>query len=249
LIFPQPLAFGLGFFVACTQKVSSIFLRHDQRHSRRSTQGDSIMEVVTTKLYQAILSAQKSFGSVLKDSTNPMFKSKYASLEAVLDAVRQPLLDAGLLLLQPTFDNGERDEKGAPRCACIKTVIIHAESGETMEVITTIPVSKSDAQGYGSALTYARRYALMGILGLAPEDDDGYAAVKTPVTPRSSSAPRTNQQATTDSKPKKPTVEDALKRVQEMEPSKLEFAIKWVEANFTGKDLTILKEAIEKKKA
>ncbi len=205
---------------------------------------------VTTKLYKAVLLAQKAFGAVVKDSTNPMFKSKYASLEAVLDAVRQPLLDAGLLLLQPTFDNGERDEKGAPRCACIKTVIIHAESGESMEVITTIPVSKSDAQGYGSALTYARRYALMGILGLAPEDDDGNEAVKTTVkSQRASSTPRTQQQASTDSKPKKPTVEDALKRVQEMEPSKLEFAIKWVEANFTGKDLTILKEAIEKKKA
>lgn len=208
------------------------------------------METVTTKLYQAILGAQKSFGAVVKDSTNPMFKAKYASLESVLDAVRQSLLDAGLLLLQPTFDNGERDEKGAPRCACIKTVIIHAESGESMEVITTIPVSKSDAQGYGSALTYARRYALMGILGLAPEDDDGNEAVKTTVkSQRASSTPRTQQQATTDSKPKKPTVEDALKRVQEMEPSKLEFATKWVEANFTGKDLTTLKEAIEKKKA
>lgn len=208
------------------------------------------METVTTKLYQAILGAQKSFGAVVKDSTNPMFKAKYASLESVLDAVRQSLLDAGLLLLQPTFDNGERDEKGAPRCACIKTVIIHAESGESMEVITTIPVSKSDAQGYGSALTYARCYALMGILGLAPEDDDGNEAVKTTVkSQRASSTPRTQQQATTDSKPKKPTVEDALKRVQEMEPSKLEFATKWVEANFTGKDLTTLKEAIEKKKA
>jgi ERF superfamily. len=207
------------------------------------------METVTTKLYKAILSAQKSFGAVVKNSTNPMFKSKYASLEAVLDAVRQPLLDAGLLLLQPTFDNGERDEKGAPRCACIKTVIIHAESGESMEVITTIPVSKSDAQGYGSALTYARRYALMGILGLAPEDDDGNAAVKTPVTQQRSNSGSRTQQATMDSKPKKPTVEDALKRVQEMEPSKLEFATKWVEANFTGKDLTALKEAIENKKA
>jgi hypothetical protein len=177
-----------------------------------------------------------------------MFKSKYASLEAVIDAVRQPLLDAGLLLLQPTFDNGDRPEKGAPRCACIKTVIIHAESGESMEVITTIPVSKSDAQGYGSALTYARRYALMGILGLAPEDDDGNTAVKTTVNSQRVSGTQQTALASTQKK-QKPSLEDALKRVQEMEPSKLEFATKWVEANFTGKDLTALKEAIENKKA
>lgn len=207
------------------------------------------MEIVESKkLFIALLQAQKAFNPVLKDGKNPMFKSQYATLDSVLDAVRQPLLDAGILLLQPPVDTGERAEKP---CATVKTQLIHAESGESLEVVTSIPLAKNDAQGYGSAVTYARRYALLGLLGIAPEDDDGNAAVvKTPVTQqRSNSGSRTQQQASTDSKPKKPTVEDALKRVQEMEPSKLEFATKWVEANFTGTDLTTLKEAIEKKKA
>jgi hypothetical protein len=223
---------------------------------------------ITTKLYQAILTAQKMFGAVLKDSNNPMFKSKYASLESVLDAVRQPLLDAGVLVMQPTFDNGERDEKGAPRCACIKTVLIHAESGESMEVVTTVPVSKSDAQGYGSALTYARRYAIMGILGLAPEDDDANAATgakpqQQTTARQQSGSTRSGQSASrsrTDTSAQRPasaqgsqatattaqpTLESAMKKIAATEPHRLDFAKQWIQVHFSGDDLIKLSEAIE----
>jgi len=124
----------------------------------------------------ALVKAQRSFGPALKDKTNPAFRSKYADLGACIDAVMDALNEAGIALIQRQHPN----EGGV----CVETVFIH-ESGEQLSAgMLTVPASKQDPQGYGSALTYARRYSLMSACGIAPEDDDGNAATKTKDAPK-----------------------------------------------------------------
>jgi hypothetical protein len=123
-------------------------------------------------LATALVKAQKAFGPALKTSTNPHFKSRYADLAACVEAVIDALNDNGIALIQKNYDctNG----------VMIETMFVH-ESGEMLECgILHVPANKQDAQGYGSALTYARRYSLMAACGIAPEDDDGNTAVRKP---------------------------------------------------------------------
>ena len=116
----------------------------------------------------ALVKAQKAFGPALKSSTNPHFKSRYADLSACVEAVIEGLNGAGIALVQRTSE----DTTGVT----VETVFIH-ESGEMLECGKLhVPAAKQDPQGYGSALTYARRYSLMAACGIAPEDDDGNAA-------------------------------------------------------------------------
>lgn len=122
----------------------------------------------------ALLQAKKAFGPALKNKVNPAFKSRYCDLAACLDAVDQPCLDAGIVLYQETFEV----ESGVT----VETVFLH-ESGESLRCGKLhVPASKQDPQGYGSALSYARRYSLMTACGIAAEDDDGQAASR-PATP------------------------------------------------------------------
>jgi hypothetical protein len=121
-------------------------------------------------LSKAFIAAQKSFGPALKSSTNPHFRSKYADLSACVEAVIDALHANGFGLIQITYecDSGVK----------VETRLLH-ESGDSINFgVLHVPAVKSDPQGYGSALTYARRYSLMTALGLAPEDDDGNAASK-----------------------------------------------------------------------
>jgi hypothetical protein len=116
----------------------------------------------------ALVKAQKQFGPALKSSTNPHFKSKYADLAACVEAVIEALNANGIALMQQTRD--------CPDGVTVETVFIH-ESGEVISNGPLhVPAAKHDPQGYGSALTYARRYSLMAACGIAPEDDDGNAA-------------------------------------------------------------------------
>jgi len=118
----------------------------------------------------ALVKAQTAFGPALKTSTNPHFKNRYADLSACIEAVIDALNANGIFLAQPTHE----DAAGVT----VETLFIH-ESGETLSCGKLhVPASKQDAQGYGSALTYARRYSLMAACGIAPEDDDGNAASK-----------------------------------------------------------------------
>jgi hypothetical protein len=120
----------------------------------------------------AFVKAQKAFGPALKTSTNPHFRSKYADLSNCVEAVIGALNDNGIGLMQRTYESKDG--------VMVETVFIH-ESGEIMECgLLHVPASKQDPQGYGSALTYARRYSLMAACGIAPEDDDGNAASKKP---------------------------------------------------------------------
>lgn len=117
----------------------------------------------------ALVRAQKAFGPALKTSSNPHFKSRYADLATVVEAVIDGLNNNGIALVQKTAlcDTG----------VIVETTFIH-ESGESMSAGQLhVPAAKHDAQGYGSALTYARRYSLMAACGVAPEDDDANAAV------------------------------------------------------------------------
>lgn len=116
----------------------------------------------------ALVKAQKEFGPALKTSSNPHFKSRYADLAACVEAVIEGLNNNGVMLMQKCHEN----DTGVT----VETMFVH-ESGETMSAGQLhVPAAKQDPQGYGSALTYARRYSLMAACGIAPEDDDGNAA-------------------------------------------------------------------------
>jgi hypothetical protein len=119
------------------------------------------------ELFAAVAKAQGEIEGAKKDSTNPHFKSKYADLASARDAVQGPLSKNGLALIQwpRTVNNGVE----------IETWLGHA-SGQYMSGTLCMPCSKMDAHGVGSAITYGRRYALMAVTGVAPEDDDGNAA-------------------------------------------------------------------------
>lgn len=123
----------------------------------------------------SLVKAQKEFAPALKTSINPHFKSKYASLDACIEAVIDALNNNGIFLQQKTH----QDDSGVT----VETVFLH-ESGESLSCgVLHVPASKQDAQGYGSALTYVRRYSLMAACGIAPEDDDGSAASR-PAPPK-----------------------------------------------------------------
>lgn len=118
------------------------------------------------ELYKALLNAQKQFPTVKKTDKNPFFKSSYAGLPSVLEVVLPILQENNLVVSQSPIS--DLDKVG------VKTRIIHAESGESIEDSFTMTLAKNDPQGAGSAITYARRYALVSMLGLnVDEDDDG----------------------------------------------------------------------------
>ena len=130
-------------------------------------------------LAKALSAAQGEVEGAVKGKANPAFRSKYADLAAVWDACREALTKHGLAVVQspgPCADG--RME--------MTTMLAHA-SGEWMRGTLTIPLGKADAHGYGSAVTYSRRFALAAFVGVAPEDDDGNAAA--------ASAPRVQRAA------------------------------------------------------
>ena len=138
----------------------------------------------------ALVKAQKEFGPALKTSTNPHFRSRYADLSACVEAVIDALNNNGIYLMQLT----EEHEAGVK----VSTTFIH-ESGEQLSGGSLyMPATKHDAQGFGSALSYARRYSLMAACGIAPEDDDGNSAT--------ASAPQKAAPKATPPAPPKPPV-------------------------------------------
>jgi hypothetical protein len=125
---------------------------------------------------KAFVEAQKQFAPAITNSENGFFKKadgtlhKYADLHSCIQAVLDALNEHGFSLLQRPMDC----ETGVK----VETIFMH-ESGEQISGgVISMPADKNNAQGYGSALTYARRYGLMAACGIAPEDDDGNKAVK-----------------------------------------------------------------------
>jgi hypothetical protein len=120
------------------------------------------------KIAPSLLQAQKAIRFAVKDATNGHLKNKYADLSSVIDAVKGPLNDAGIIFIQSPApsDDGKLH---------LTTRLIH-ESGEWIESTAVTPLQKADPQGVGSAITYMRRYSLAAITGLYQDDDDGNAA-------------------------------------------------------------------------
>jgi hypothetical protein len=128
----------------------------------------------------ALVKFQASVSKVAKESNNPFFKKKYASLANILDTIQKPLSECGLAISQ--FPDGD----------ALTTIIVHSESGEWMESSYVMPVVKqNDPQAMGSAITYARRYALGSILNLnIDDDDDGEKAMGRAVPKRDELTPK-----------------------------------------------------------
>jgi hypothetical protein len=134
------------------------------------------------ELATALAKAQGEMTHAAKDRANPHFKSSYATLASVWEACRGPLSKHGLSVTQLASS-----EQG---CAAITTILMHS-SGQWVQSETRVPTTKNDAQGVGSAITYARRYALSAIVGIAPDDDDddGNGASQRPAPPRRDTPP------------------------------------------------------------
>lgn len=118
----------------------------------------------------ALLKAQSQMSNPKKGSTNPFFKSKYADLNSIREAVIPVLNENGISVLQPIvhFENKN----------FVKTILLH-ESGELLESLTEIVYNKvNDAQAQGSGISYARRYALQSFVCVGADDDDGQKAVQ-----------------------------------------------------------------------
>lgn len=120
-------------------------------------------------LAKALFAIQGEVSGVVKDSTNPHFKNRYASLESVIDTVKPFAQKHGVVFMQSP---GEYMD-GVMH---ITTSVIHAETGECVHATTGSPVAKQDPQGVGSAITYLSRYSLMALFGLPPVDDDAQSA-------------------------------------------------------------------------
>jgi hypothetical protein len=118
------------------------------------------------ELAKALAAAQGTIEAALKDKTNPHFRSHYADISSVWEACRGPLSKNGLSIIQ------------APGNGILVTQLNHS-SGQWIRTRTKLLIDKANMQGLGSALTYARRYALAAMVGVvADEDDDGNEASK-----------------------------------------------------------------------
>lgn len=119
------------------------------------------------ELAAALAKAQGEIEGAIKDKSNPAFRSKYADLGAVWDAIREPFSKNGLSVVQFPRRDGNSVE--------VETILLHS-SGQWMSGTFSVPTAKQDAHGFGSATTYARRFSLSAVCGVAPVDDDGNAA-------------------------------------------------------------------------
>jgi hypothetical protein len=144
------------------------------------------MRVTETGIIAALALALPKLGGAKKDAANPAFKRNgkelgYATLGAVIEAL-EPLKEHGLWFLQVSHER----ENGA----CFETIAIHGPSSAQMSLGTMfVPADRNNAQGFGSAQTYCRRYGLMAAFGIAPEDDDGNAAAAAPPARQPKSEP------------------------------------------------------------
>ena len=131
---------------------------------------------------EALCTFQGQVNAAGKNAKNPHLGNKYADLNSVWEAIKGPLAENGLSVVQ-------LPAPGEVGRLNLKTRLMH-KSGEWIESEIAMPLPKSDPQGYGSALTYARRYGLTAMLGIVQEDDDGHAASQKPETRRSEPTPQ-----------------------------------------------------------
>lgn len=139
------------------------------------------MSESVAKLADALSKAQAEIEGATKGKVNPAFRSKYADLASVWDAIRAPLTKHGIAVVQAP----DMDAEGR---TMLRTTVMHS-SGEWISSSYPVNPVKADPQGMGSATTYARRYSLMAMIGVCPEDDDGNAASGKSEPPREREAP------------------------------------------------------------
>ena len=134
-----------------------------------------------TDLAKALLNVQRTVQPITKDAENPFTKSWYASLNSVMAACRDALIENGIWLCQHPVPVEQPNSLG------LVTKLTHVESGQWQSSLAIVPLPKADPQGMGSAMTYARRYALTAMLGMVTDDDDGEGAKngkKSPTRPK-----------------------------------------------------------------
>ncbi len=152
----------------------------------------------TTALAKALLAVQKQLLPALKDAANPFTKSNYATLNSVMEACRDALQSNGIWMTQLPMPTPEHLGSGH---LALQTKFTHASSGQWQASLTIVPLPKNDPQGMGSAMTYARRYALTAMLGIVTEDDDGEGAklptkrTASPKQSKNTNLPQNTQQA------------------------------------------------------
>ena len=172
-------------------------------------------------LYKALSDFQSRCPLIKKDADNPFFRSKYAPLDSILPIIMPILQEVGLVITQ------------IPNGLTLKTTLAHIESGEVLEGNAELILDKQNAQGYGSALTYARRYSIVAMLALNTDeyDDRNKASINPPV--KQPTKPADNFEKGLDEDLKK----EILKEFKRLEPTLDKLVIKeWAKEN-TGLDL------------
>ena len=154
------------------------------------------------QLAKAMLQVQKELAPVTKDALNPYTRSKYATLNAIMEVCKPVLLSHGIWLTQITVPS-------EPGTVALLTKLTHAETGQYQAALTVLPLQKMDSQSAGAALTYSRRYGLSALLGLVTEDDDDAESTKLPprpTRPMPSSQPQAQPQVQSQEQPDLPQI-------------------------------------------
>jgi hypothetical protein len=157
-------------------------------------------------MYAAFVAAQSKMQPAIKGVANPHLKSKYADLQSVVAACGDALHENGFAIVQPL---GRYDDGGY----YVETILQHS-SGDCMACKVPLILNKQDMQGLGSAITYARRYGLMTMAGIAPEDDDGEGAGKADPKRGKAKLPPVEY-----NKPDRPSEENIITAVETLEGS------------------------------
>lgn len=149
-------------------------------------ESEMIGKAVGKHIAAALLEVQRNLDPAKKNAQNPHLKNRYSDVNSVLDALRPACNMAGVVIVQrPISEDGS--------LLLLETMAIHAESGEYIAGITPMPLPKADPQGYGSALTYARRYGLLSFFSMQTEDDDAERAMQRPGVQKQAQSPRPNK--------------------------------------------------------
>lgn len=127
---------------------------------------ESYQSAQVSELAKALINVQRTIQPAIKDATNPFVQNRYATLNSVMDSCREALLVNSIWMTQFPVP-------AEPGYLGLVTKLTHAESGQWQSSLAVVPLPKADPQGMGSAMTYARRYALSAMLGIVTDDDDG----------------------------------------------------------------------------
>ncbi|WP_043640016.1 ERF family protein [Desulfovibrio sp. TomC] len=144
---------------------------------------ESYQSTEISELAKALINVQRTIQPAIKDATNPFVHNRYATLNSVMDSCREALLGNSIWMTQFPVP-------AEPGYLGLVTKLTHAESGQWQSSLAVVPLPKADPQGMGSAMTYARRYALSAMLGIVTDDDDGEDAKMSTKTASPSRSPQ-----------------------------------------------------------